>query len=63
MVNSVFVKYCHIVYNLFLVSRFMEEKKQNDLDVNVEAENSNVSCSSCPFDVMTQKILGLFKRK
>jgi hypothetical protein len=41
----------------------MEEKKQNDLDANVEAENSNVSCSSCPFDVMTQKILGLFKRK
>ena len=63
MVNSVFVKFCKIVYNLFLVTMTMDEKKQNELDKQVEAENSDVSCSSCPFDVMTQKILGLFKRK
>ena len=63
MVNSVFVKYCQIAYNSFLLNRFMDEKKQNELDKQSEAENSDVSCSSCPFDVMTQKILGLFKRK
>ena len=63
MVNSVIGKSCQIVYNLFLIIRFMDEKKQNELDKQIEAENSDVSCSSCPFDVMTQKILGLFKRK
>ena len=41
----------------------MDEKKNNELDDQIEAENSDVSCSSCPFDVMTQKILGIFKRK
>ena len=41
----------------------MDEKKQKEMDNQVEAENTDVSCSSCPFDVMTQKILGLFKRK
>tara|TARA_B110000263_G_C14787093_1_gene275876 strand:+ start:164 stop:289 length:126 start_codon:yes stop_codon:yes gene_type:complete len=41
----------------------MDKEKQNELDKQIEAENSDVSCSSCPFDVMTQKILGLFKRK
>ena len=41
----------------------MEEKKQNDLDEQIETENADVSCSSCPFDVMTQKIMGLFRRK
>ena len=63
MVNSVFVKYCHIVYNLFLVSRFMDEKKQNDMDKQIEAENSDVSCSSCPIDSVAQKIMSLFRRK
>ena len=63
MVNSVFVKYCHIVYNLFLVSGFVEEKKQNDLDAHVETENSDVSCSSCPIDSVAQKIMSLFRRK
>ena len=41
----------------------MDEKKNNELDEQIEAENSDVSRSSCPFDVMTQKILGIFKRK
>jgi hypothetical protein len=41
----------------------MDDKKQNELDKQVEAENSDVSCSSCPFDVVTQKILGVFRRK
>tara|TARA_B100001540_G_C15716066_1_gene600810 strand:- start:1004 stop:1129 length:126 start_codon:yes stop_codon:yes gene_type:complete len=41
----------------------MDEKKNNELDEQIEAKNSDVSCSSCPFDVMTQKILGIFKRK
>ena len=63
MVNSIFVKYCHIVYNLFLVSRFMDEKKQNDMDKQIEAENSDVSCSSCPIDSVAQKIMSLFRRK
>ena len=63
MVNSVFVKYCHIVYNLFLVSRLMDEKKQNDMDKQIEAENSDVSCSSCPIDSVAQKIMSLFRRK
>ena len=63
MVNSVFVNSCQIVYNSFLSSVFMDEKKKNELDNQVDAENSDVSCSSCPFDVMTQKILGIFRRK
>jgi len=63
MVNSVIVNYCQIVYNLFLYTRHMDDKKQNELDKQVEAENSDVSCSSCPFDVVTQKILGVFRRK
>ena len=41
----------------------MAEKKQNEIDEQVEAENAEVSCSSCPFDIMSQKILGLFRRK
>jgi len=63
MVNSVFVKYCHIVYNLFLVIQRMDEKKQNDMDKQIEAENSDVSCSSCPIDSVAQKIMSLFRRK
>jgi len=63
MVNSVFVKYCHIVYNLFLLNSYMDEKKQNELDKQVEAENSDVSCSSCPIDSVAQKIMSLFRRK
>lgn len=41
----------------------MDEKKKNELDNQIDANESEVSCSSCPFDVMTQKILGIFKRK
>ena len=63
MVNSVFVKFCKIVYNLFLVTMIMDEKKQNELDNQVEAENSDVSCSSCPIDSVAQKIMSLFRRK
>ena len=63
MVNSVIVKFCQIVYNLFLVTVYMDEKKQNELDKQVEAENSDVSCSSCPIDSVAQKIMSLFRRK
>ena len=63
MVNSVFVKFCKIVYNLFLVTMIMDEKKQNELDKQVEAENSDISCSSCPIDSVAQKIMSLFRRK
>ena len=63
MVNRVFVKYCHIVYNPFLINRIMDEKKQNELDKQVDAENSDVSCSSCPIDSVAQKIMSLFRRK
>ena len=63
MVNSVIVKFCQIVYNPFLLSRFMDEKKQNEMDKQVEAENSDVSCSSCPIDSVAQKIMSLFRRK
>ena len=63
MVNSVFVKFCKIVYNLFFVTMIMDEKKQNELDEQVEAENSDVSCSSCPIDSVAQKIMSLFRRK
>jgi len=63
MVNSVFSYSCQIVYNLFLSNGVMDEKKQNDMDKQVESENSDVSCSSCPFDVVSQKILGMFRRK
>jgi hypothetical protein len=63
MVNSVFIKYCQIVYNQFLINRFMDEKKQNELDKQVEAENSDISCSSCPIDSVAQKIMSLFRRK
>jgi len=47
----------------FFIITCMVEKKQNEMDEQVDAENSDVSCSSCPFDVMSQKILGLFRRK
>ena len=63
MVNSVFVTLCQIVYNPFFPNGSMDEKKKNEMDNQVDAENSDVSCSSCPFDVMTQKILGIFRRK
>ena len=63
MVNSVIVKYCQIVYNLFLVKQAMDEKKKNDMDNLIEAENSDVSCSSCPIDSVAQKIMSLFRRK
>ena len=63
MVNSVIVKYCQIVYNPFLLNSYMDEKKQNELDKQVEAENSDVSCSSCPIDSVAQKIMSLFRRK
>ena len=63
MVNSVFIKSCQIVYNLFLISEPMDEKKQNDMDKQIEAENSDVSCSSCPIDSVAQKIMSLFRRK
>ena len=63
MVNSVIVKYCQIVYNLFLVKQAMDEKKKNDMDNQIEAENEDVSCSSCPIDSVAQKIMSLFRRK
>ena len=63
MVNSVIVKSCQIVYNLFLVKQTMDEKKKNDMDNQIEAENSDVSCSSCPIDSVAQKIMSLFRRK
>ena len=63
MVNSVIVKFCQIVYNLFLVKHAMDEKKKNDMDNQIEAENADVSCSSCPIDSVAQKIMSLFRRK
>jgi hypothetical protein len=63
MVNSVIVKSCQIVYNPFLLNRFMDEEKQNEMDKQVEAENSDISCSSCPIDSVAQKIMSLFRRK
>ena len=63
MVNSVIVKSCQIVYNLFLVKHAMDEKKKNDMDNQIEAENADVSCSSCPIDSVAQKIMSLFKSK
>ena len=41
----------------------MDEKKKNDMDKQIEAENADVSCSSCPIDSVAQKIMSLFKRK
>ena len=41
----------------------MDEKKNNDMDNQIEAENADVSCSSCPIDSVAQKIMSLFKRK
>ena len=61
--NSVFAKSCQIVYNLFSLTVVMDDKKQNELDKQVEAENSDVSCSSCPIDSVAQKIMSLFRRK
>ncbi len=63
MVNRVVVTYCQIVYNLFLVKHSMDEKKKNDMDSQIDAENSDVSCSSCPIDSVAQKIMSLFRRK
>ena len=33
----------------------MDEKKKNDMDNQIEAENADVSCSSCPIDSVAQK--------
>ena len=63
MVNSVIAKSCQIVYNLFFFYHVMDEKKKNDMDNQIEAENADVSCSSCPIDSVAQKIMSLFKRK
>ena len=63
MVNSVIAKSCQIVYNLFLVKQTMDEKKKNDMDKQIEAENADVSCSSCPIDSVAQKIMSIFRRK
>ena len=63
MVNSVIAKSCQIVYNLFLVKQGMDDKKKNDMDNQIEAENADVSCSSCPIDSVAQKIMSLFRRK
>ena len=63
MVNSVIAKSCQIVYNLFFINMIMDEKKQNELDKQIEAENSDISCSSCPIDSVAQKIMSLFRRK
>ena len=63
MVNSVIAKSCQIVYNLFLVKHAMDEKKKNDMDNQIEAENADVSCSSCPIDNVEKKIMSLFRRK
>ena len=63
MVNSVIAKSCQIVYNLFLVKQVMDEKKKNDMDNQIEAENADVSCRSCPIDSVAQKIMSLFRRK
>ena len=63
MVNRVVVTYCQIVYTLFLVKHSMDEKKKNDMDSQIDAENSDVSCSSCPIDSVAQKIMSLFRRK
>tara|TARA_Y100001935_G_C17213888_1_gene461552 strand:+ start:221 stop:346 length:126 start_codon:yes stop_codon:yes gene_type:complete len=41
----------------------MDEKKKNDMDSQIDAENSDVSCSSCPIDSVAQKIMSLFRRK
>ncbi len=63
MVNSVIVKSCQIVYNLFLVKQAMDEKKKNDMDSQIEAENADVSCSSCPIDSVMQGFLVKFLSK
>ena len=41
----------------------MDEEKKNDADAQIEAENSDISCSSCPIDSVAQKIMSLFRRK
>ena len=41
----------------------MDEKKKNDMDNQIEAENADVSCSPCPIDSVAQKIMSLFRRK
>ena len=41
----------------------MDEKKQKEMDSQIEAGDSDVSCSSCPIDSVAQKILSLFRRK
>ena len=63
MVNSVIVKSCQIAYNLFTVTLIMDDKKQDELNKQVEAENLDISCSSCPIDSVAQKIMSLFRRK
>ena len=41
----------------------MDEKKQNEMDAQNDAETSDMSCSSCPIDSVAQKIMSLFRRK
>jgi len=41
----------------------MVEKEKNEMNDQIEAENTDVSCNSCPIDSVAQKIMSLFRRK
>ena len=42
----------------------MEDKKtKEELDEQIECENSGVSCDSCPIDSVIGKLVGLFRQK
>ena len=42
----------------------MEDKKtKEELDEQIERENSGVSCDSCPIDSVIGKLVSLFRHK
>ena len=53
-----------ILYYIDLSNVSMENKKiKEELDEQLDRENSGISCDSCPLDSAIQKLLSLFRRK
>ena len=42
---------------------FVEEKKKEELDKQLENTESGVSCDSCPIDSAIQKLFSIFRHK
>ena len=53
-----------IFYYIDLPNLAMEDKKiKEELDEQLDRENSGVSCDSCPIDSVIQKLFSIFRHK